>query len=56
MSVGQVNRPLPLRLRELRLFYRTDDADNGEQLCFVRFVATKDLLTERAAVGPVTPG
>ncbi len=26
----QVNRPLPLRFRELRLFYRADDADNGE--------------------------
>ena len=32
MSVRQVNRALPLRFRELRLFYRADDADNGEQL------------------------
>src|SRR6476646_3618270 len=55
LSVGQVDRPLPLRLGKLRLFYRTDDADNGEQLCFLRFVAPKDLLAERA-VGPITPG
>ncbi len=56
MGVGQVNRPLTLRLRELRLFYCTDNADNGKELCFVRFVATKDLLAERAPVRPVTPG
>ena len=29
--VRHVNRTLPLRFRELRLFYRADDADNGEQ-------------------------
>ena len=35
ISVRQVNRALPLRFGELRLFYRADDADNGEQLCVV---------------------
>ena len=35
IKVRQVNRALPLRFRELRLFYRADDADNGEQFCLV---------------------
>ena len=40
ISVRQVNRALSLRFGERRLFHRADDADNGEQLCFVCFVAT----------------
>ena len=32
VGVRQVNRPLPLRFGELRLFYRADNADNGEEL------------------------
>ena len=52
----QVNRALPLRFRELRLFYRADDADNGEQFCVVRVVALRHALTKRAAIGPVAPG
>ena len=50
----QVNRTLPLRFRQLRLFDRPDDADNREQLCVVRIGTLKDALTERAAVRPVT--
>ena len=56
MDVGQVNRPLPRGLCQLHLFYRADNADDCEELCFLRFVATKDLLAERAPVWPVTPG
>ena len=48
--------PPALRLRELRLFYRADNADNGEELSLRSdLVATKDLLAERAPVGPITP-
>ena len=56
ISERQVNRTLPLRFRELRLFYRADDTDNGEQFCVIRFAALKYALTERAAVRPVAPG
>ncbi len=52
----QVDRALPLRFRELRLFYRADHTDNGEQLCVVRVVALKYALTKcaaPAAAGPV---
>ena len=53
---GQVNRTLSLRFRQLRLFHRADDTNNGEQFCVVRVVALKHALTERAAFGPVSPG
>src|SRR5207249_6016134 len=45
----QVDRALPLRFGELRLFYRADHTDNGEQLCVVRVVALKYALTKCAA-------
>ena len=32
ISVRQVNRPLSLRFGEFRLFYRADNADNGEEV------------------------
>ncbi len=35
IGVRQVNRPLPLRFRELRLFYRADNADDGEEFCLL---------------------
>ena len=56
IGVRQVNRPLPLRFGEPRLFYRADNADNGEEICFLLFVAMEHLLAERSAIGPVTPG
>ena len=56
ISERQVNRALPLRFRELRLFYRADDTDNGEQFCVIRVAALKYALTKRAAIRPVTPG
>ena len=51
----QINRALSLRFRELRLFYRADDPDNGEQFRLVGIAALKDTLTERAALRPVAP-
>jgi hypothetical protein len=52
----QVDRALPLRFRELRLFYRADHTDNSEQFCVVRVAALKYALTKRAAIRPVAPG
>src|SRR5207244_13086142 len=52
----QVNRALPLRFGELRLFYGADDTDNGGLFCVVRVAALKHALTERAAFWPVAPG
>src|SRR5205823_10163253 len=63
----QVDRALPLRFRELRLFYRADDTDNSEQFCVVRVAALKyalsscdversrDISTKRAPIRPVAP-
>ena len=55
MGVGQINRALPGGFRELRLFHRPDDADDGEEFRFVRFIAVRQTLAERPAVRPVTP-
>ena len=46
ISVRQVNRSLPLRFGELRLFYRADNADNGEEVSPPsRFVCQVDFGT-----------
>ena len=54
--VRHVNSALPRRFRQLRLFDRADNADNGEESCVIGFGALKQALAQRLAVGPVTPG
>src|ERR1700739_4391882 len=51
----QINRALTLHFGEIRLFYRADNADDGEQLRIIQFVAESESLTECTAIRPITP-
>ena len=53
MTERNVNRPLTLRLGEGRLFHPTDYPDNREEFRLIGFVALRDFLTDRAAVGKI---
>jgi hypothetical protein len=44
---------LPRRFGELGLFHRADDADNGEELCVICFIAKSDASTDRATIRPI---
>src|ERR1041385_9431558 len=56
ISVRHVNRALSLRFGERGLLDCTDDPDTCEQLRLVFFVAERDPLAERPAIGPAASG